>query len=159
MVAGVVASFTATVAIAAAGSKKVENGKYFDASGNPTYNSQPDGTVDWYTFNGFRRYHSECSGCHGANGERSNLAPSLNERVKIVSYKQFKETVMKGRRGDGLGRDMPSFSADRDVMCYLDDIYIYLRARSDNAVPPERPVKREKQTVAAKDQEKACIGP
>jgi len=26
---------------------------------------------------------------------------------------------------------MPSFGADRNVMCYLDDIYLYLRVRSD----------------------------
>ena len=26
---------------------------------------------------------------------------------------------------------MPSFGTDRNVMCYLDDIYVYLRARSD----------------------------
>ena len=47
---------------------KNEDGKYFDKDGNPTYNIKPDGTVDWYTYSGFRRYHSECHVCHGPDG-------------------------------------------------------------------------------------------
>ncbi len=35
---------------------KSEQGKYFDAKGDPTYNVGADGTVDWYTFSGYRRY-------------------------------------------------------------------------------------------------------
>ena len=35
-----------------------EDGKYFDAEGNPTYNVKADGTVDWYTYSGYRRYHA-----------------------------------------------------------------------------------------------------
>ena len=31
-----------------------EDGKYFDADGIPTFKVQ-DGTVDWYTFSGYRR--------------------------------------------------------------------------------------------------------
>jgi hypothetical protein len=37
---------------------KNEKGKYFDKAGNPTYKVSADGTVDWYTYSGFRRYHS-----------------------------------------------------------------------------------------------------
>ena len=39
---------------------KDENGKYLDKEGNPTYKIGSDGTVDWYTYSGFRRYHSDC---------------------------------------------------------------------------------------------------
>ena len=46
---------------------KSVDGKYFDAKGDPTYNVKPDGTVDFYTFSGYRRYHSECHVCHGPN--------------------------------------------------------------------------------------------
>ena len=45
-----------------------EDGKYFDADGTPTFKIQPDGTVDWYTFSGYRRYHSDCHVCHGPDG-------------------------------------------------------------------------------------------
>src|SRR5262249_8962477 len=47
---------------------KNEDGKYFDKQGNPTYKIQPDGTVDYYTYSGFVRYHSECHVCHGPDG-------------------------------------------------------------------------------------------
>jgi hypothetical protein len=36
------------------------DGKYLDKDGIPTYKIQADGTVDWYTYSGYRRYHSEC---------------------------------------------------------------------------------------------------
>jgi len=42
---------------------KSENGKYLDKEGNPTFKVAPDGTVDWYTYSGYRRYHSECHVC------------------------------------------------------------------------------------------------
>ena len=46
-----------------------EGGKYFTEDDVPTYNVAEDGTVDWYTFSGFRRYHAECHVCHGPDGE------------------------------------------------------------------------------------------
>ena len=33
---------------------KSEDGKYLDKDGNPTYKVAPDGTVDWYTYSGYR---------------------------------------------------------------------------------------------------------
>src|ERR1041385_8847885 len=35
---------------------KDEDGKYYDAQGNPTYKVADDKSVDWYTYSGFRRY-------------------------------------------------------------------------------------------------------
>ena len=54
-----------------------ENGRYFTADGVPTYNIAEDGTVDWLTYSGFRRYHAECHVCHGPDGEGSSYAPAL----------------------------------------------------------------------------------
>jgi len=34
---------------------KDEDGKYFDKAGDPTYKIGADGTVDWFTYSGFRR--------------------------------------------------------------------------------------------------------
>ncbi len=59
-----------------------EDGKYADKNGNPTYKISDDGTVDWYTYSGFRRYHSDCHVCHGPNGEGSSYAPALAESLK-----------------------------------------------------------------------------
>ena len=68
---------------------KDDNGKYADKQGDPTYNIQPDGTVDWYTFSGFRRYHSECHVCHGPDGEGSTYAPRSRNSLKTMSYAEF----------------------------------------------------------------------
>ncbi|TKA98650.1 MAG: c-type cytochrome, methanol metabolism-related, partial [Mesorhizobium sp.] len=50
---------------------KQEGGKYLDADGNPTYKIE-NGTVDWYTFSGYRRYHSDCHVCHGQDATGSS---------------------------------------------------------------------------------------
>jgi hypothetical protein len=34
---------------------KNDGGKYYDKEGNPTFKVQSDGTVDWFTYSGFRR--------------------------------------------------------------------------------------------------------
>src|SRR5690242_4208638 len=62
-----------------------EDGKYVDKEGNPTYKVQADGTVDWYTYSGYRRYHSECHVCHGPDGEGSTYAPALKTSLQTMS--------------------------------------------------------------------------
>jgi hypothetical protein len=49
--------------------QRVVRGKYYDKEGNPTFKVQSDGRVDWSTYSGFRRYHSDCHVCHGPDGE------------------------------------------------------------------------------------------
>jgi hypothetical protein len=44
------------------------------------------------------------------------------------------------------------------VMCYLNDIFTYLRARSDDAIVRGRPQKREDKPEEATQAEKACLG-
>ncbi|MGH7003177.1 MAG: hypothetical protein ACREIP_04445, partial [Alphaproteobacteria bacterium] len=39
---------------AAAAVASDDNGKYADAEGNPTFKIKEDGTVDWYTYSGYR---------------------------------------------------------------------------------------------------------
>ena len=77
--------------------KKEKDGKWETADGSPTYNITSDGTVDWYTFSGFRRYHSECHTCHGPDGEGSTYAPGLMESLKTMSYAEFMLVVASGR--------------------------------------------------------------
>jgi methanol metabolism-related c-type cytochrome len=146
----------AVVVTAAEGEKKVEDGKYSDANGTPTYNVAEDGTVDWYTYSGFRRYHSECHVCHGPDGLGSTYAPALTNSLKTMSYEDFGAIVANGRQnGNSV---MPAFGTNRNVMCYLDDIYVYLKARSDDKVARNRPPKRENQPQAAKEFENSCMG-
>ena len=41
-----------------------------------------NGVSDWYTFSGYKRYHSECHVCHGPDGLGSSFAPSLVDSQK-----------------------------------------------------------------------------
>lgn len=139
---------------------KEEDGKYFDAAGAPTYNIKPDGTVDWFTYSGYRRYHAECHVCHGPDGMGSTYAPALADSLKTMNYDQFQEVVVGGRQNVGGGNDkvMPSFGLNKNVMCYLDDLYVYLRARSTDAMGRVRPAKREDKTQGTTNAEKTCLG-
>lgn len=99
------------------------------------------GKVDFGTYNGFRRYHSMCHTCHGPDALGSSFGPSLVESLRTLTYSQFGSVVITGRTTNRAGTSyvMPSFAGNRDVMEYLDDIYAYLKARSDGALKRGRP--------------------
>lgn len=140
----------------------VENadGKYFDAEGYPTFNVAEDGTVDFHTFSGYRRYHAECQACHGPDGLGSTYAPSLVESVTAMSYEDFLGVVAGGRVNVGSSSQnvMPAFGTNPNVMCYLDDMYVYLRARAQGELPRGRPAKKEAKSEAFAEAEDACMG-
>jgi methanol metabolism-related c-type cytochrome len=137
-----------------------DSGKYRDKNGDPTYKVSADGTVDWYTYSGFRRYHSECHVCHGPDGEGSSYAPALANSLKTMSYAEVYGIVVGGKQDLGAGQEkvMPAFADNKNVMCYLDDIYIYLRARSQDAIPRGRPVKHEDKPAAFDEAQDKCMG-
>jgi methanol metabolism-related c-type cytochrome len=138
---------------------KEEDGKYLDKDGNPTYKIQPDGTVDWYTYSGYRRYTSECLRCHGPDGSGSSYAPALVDSLKSLSYNDFLGIVAAGKKEVNASQDlvMPSFGLDKNVMCYIDDIYVYLRARANGAVGRDRPPKHAEKPEAATKWEDSCM--
>jgi hypothetical protein len=43
-------------------------------------------------------------------------------------------------------------------MCFIDDLYVYLRARANNAIPGGRPPSHEDKPEAAKQSETSCTG-
>lgn len=136
-----------------------EGGKHFTEDDVPTYNVAEDGTVDWYTFSGFRRYHSECHVCHGPDGEGSSYAPALKVSAIDMDYYDFVDIVVNGRKQVGAASNsvMPAFGTNKNVMCYLDDIYIYLKARGTGDVARGRPAKKEKKSEIYKENENACM--
>lgn len=138
---------------------KEVDGKYFDGKGDPTFNVKPDGTIDWFTYSGYRRYHSECHVCHGPDGEGSTYAPALKDSLKRLNYAEYYGIVVGGKQtlGGGQEKVMPALGDNKNVMCYIDDIYIYLRARSANAVARGRPEKREDKPSQAAAAEQACL--
>jgi methanol metabolism-related c-type cytochrome len=139
---------------------KNEDGKYLDKEGNPTFKVGADGTVDWYTYSGYRRYHSECHVCHGPDGEGSTYAPGLKNSLKTMSYGDFVGVVASGRKNIGAGKEsvMPALGDNPNVACYMDDFFVYLRARANDAVGRVRPAKHEDKPPAAKQQEDSCVG-
>src|SRR5262245_34466190 len=145
---------------AAAAVASDENGKYADKEGNPTFNVKDDGTVDWYTYSGYRRFNSECHVCHGADGAGSSFAPALATSLKSISYADFISIVAGGRKNLSGGNEkvMPAFGDNKNVYCYMDDLYVYLRGRAVGDLPRGRPPKHEDKPPAAKEAEASCMG-
>lgn len=137
-----------------------EDGRYFTADDVPTFNVQPDGTVDWATYSGYRRYHAECHVCHGPDGEGSTYAPVLKKSAITLDYYDFVNIVTNGKQNVSASENlvMPAFGDNPNVMCYLDDIYVYLKARGMEAIPRGRPDKKVAKSDADHEAEKACLG-
>ncbi|HEX2841396.1 c-type cytochrome, methanol metabolism-related [Hyphomicrobium sp.] len=147
--------------------KKFEDGKWVLPDGTPTYNIQRDPAntdrvikVDWNTYSGWRRYHAECHVCHGPNAEGSSFAPALKDSLKTMTYEKFLQVVSSGQTRDVAGTKyvMPAFGDNKNVMCYIDDLYVYLRARSTDALPGGRlsADQRAEKPKEAVEAEKAC---
>lgn len=146
---------------AASAVAKSEDGKYFDKDGNPTYHIGPDGKVDWYTYSGYRRFNGTCEVCHGFDGSGSSFAPDLTQSLKHLTYDQFAQIVSSGKQDVNTAQSlvMPAFGDNKNVMCYLDDIYVYLRARADGVQPGGRPPSNEPKPKTAIQNENDCMGP
>jgi len=140
---------------------KVEEGKYFDAEGHPTFHITDAGKkFDWYTYSGYRRYHAECHVCHGPDGMGSTYAPALKDSLKHLSYEEF-IGILAGGKQDVSSSDqkvMPAFGDNKNVMCYSDDLYTYLKARADGAIGRVRPSDHEDKPETARKAEKECMG-
>ncbi len=120
------------------------------------------GKVDFGTYNGYRRYHNSCLRCHGPDALGSTRAPRLIDSLRGIDERQFFNIVKHGRIDGRIGaaaadkplasnsaagekRVMPAFGRDPNVMGYLDDIYAYVKARSDGAIGPGRPSRLPKE--------------
>jgi len=133
-----------------------EGGRYWTADDVPTFNVAADGTVDWLTFSGYRRYNSECIVCHGPDGEGSTYAPAIKNSAVQMGYYDFVGVVVNGRKnGNSV---MPHFGDNLNVMCYLDDIYVYLKARGVDAIPRGRPGSKEAKSDMIQEEENVCMG-
>jgi methanol metabolism-related c-type cytochrome len=136
------------------------DGRYRTKDGDPQFVVTKDYMVDWGTWNGFRRYHDACHVCHGPNALGSTFAPALADSLKTMDYNTFVATVSGGRTVNRAGTTyvMPAFGEDRNIMCYLDDIYTYIKSRSTGAMPPGRPNGREDISPEARQAANDCTG-
>ncbi|HET6307416.1 MAG TPA: c-type cytochrome, methanol metabolism-related [Rhodopila sp.] len=137
-----------------------EDGKYADKDGNPTYKVDKDGKVDFYSYIGFVRYSANCLQCHGPDGLGSTYAPSLVNSLKNLNYGDFMATVAGGKKDVSEAQQlvMPALGENKNVMCYIDAIYVYLRGRSTGAIGRGRPAAHEPKPDAFSKAEDACMG-
>lgn len=137
-----------------------QDGMWVDKNGTPTFKVTKDGTVDWYTYYGYLQYSANCLQCHGPDGLGSSYAPSLVDALKTLSYGDFLATVAQGKRNVSTSQNlvMPSFGTDKNVMCYINAIYVYLRARSDGAWGRGRPQKHAPLPKGFNKQVDSCMG-
>ena len=137
-----------------------DDGKYADKDGNPTFSVKPDGTVDYYTFAGYIRYTANCMQCHGPDGLGSSYGPALVNSLQHLNYGDFLATVAGGKKDVNAAQTlvMPTLGDNKNVMCYIDAIYIYLRARSDNEIGRGRPDKHDPKPAAFSKAEDECMG-
>ena len=86
--------------------------------------------VDSETMKGFRAWRAAaCDRCHGANQE-GLVGPSLVNSLKTLSKDDFVKTVTNGR----LDKGMQSFGNSPVVMDNINQLYAYLKGRSDGAI-------------------------
>ena len=96
-----------------------------------------DVKIDANTFEGWKNFRGGGGTCHGGAGQGGagpNLTVSLLEKVDKT---MFVETVTNGRNGTL----MRPFKINPRVMDNLDNIYTYLKARSDGVLGPENLIK------------------
>ncbi|HEY1932985.1 MAG TPA: c-type cytochrome, methanol metabolism-related [Acetobacteraceae bacterium] len=136
------------------------NGLWTDKDGAPTYNIGKDGTLDWGTFVGYLRYNDTCLRCHGPDGAGSSYAPDLTQALKQVNYAQFIADVAGGIKSVNTSQQlvMPAFAEDKNVMCFIQEIYSYLRARSDGVVGRGRPAKTAASPKGFDEASYKCLG-
>lgn len=137
----------------------MENGRWYNAEGIPVPKIEADGTVDYATFSGFRRYHAECHVCHGPDGEGSTYAPALKNSALTMDYYDYMEVVASGRQvvSSSSNQVMPAFGTNRNVWCYVDDIWVYLVAHGTEQIGRGRPAKRADKSPEFTAQEDSCM--
>ena len=90
--------------------------------------------VDANTLAGWKTWRAmACERCHGAKQE-GLVGPSLIDGMKNLSKDEFKKTVLEGRPGTV----MAPFKEAKTVVDNIDNLYAYLKGRSDGAIKPGR---------------------
>ena len=112
--------------------------------------------ASWAEFSGYKRYHANCSTCHGPDGLGGTFAPNLTASLKALDHDAFLNTVVNGKQDTGLA--MPAFGTNPNVMCYVEDIYAYLKARSEGRLDRGRPDPQPVKPADVAAAENACMG-
>jgi mono/diheme cytochrome c family protein len=103
------------------------------------YHQAPRDTVDEATYDGWKQFNLNCARCHGEDVMGTTIAPHLILSLKpdgpINTKELFMQTVCAGRPAKG----MPAWCALGLDMGKIQDIYAYVKGRSDAKIGPGRP--------------------
>ncbi len=127
-----------------------------------------DGKVDIYTHVGWKVFNMNRYSCHGVDAVKTDIAPDLLESLKSMSKNQFitkvltsyritvganriigedrtalrdaiMTKVLKNERAEEGEIIMPAWSRSPYVEPHVEDLYAYLKARSDGAIAAGEP--------------------
>jgi hypothetical protein len=107
------------------------------------YHQAPRDTVSQAVYNGWKQFNLNCARCHGEDVQGTTIAPHLIVSLKpngpINSKELFVQTVCAGRPEKG----MPSWCALGLDMGKINEIYEYVKGRSDAKISPGRPAVKQ----------------
>jgi len=103
------------------------------------YHQAPRDTVSQTVYSGWKQYNLNCARCHGEDASGTTIAPHLIVSLKpdgpINTKELFVQTVCAGRPAKG----MPAWCALGLEMDKINDIYEYVKGRSEAKISPGRP--------------------
>ena len=103
------------------------------------YHQAPRDTVEQATYDGWKQFNLNCARCHGEDALGTTIAPHLIMSLKpdgpINTKELFVQTVCAGRPAKG----MPAWCALGLGLDKINDIYLYVKGRSDAKISPGRP--------------------
>jgi len=107
------------------------------------YHTAPLDTVPQQVYDGWKQFNLNCARCHGEDAQGTTIAPHLIVSLKpdgpINTKELFIQTVCAGRPEKG----MPAWCALGLDMEKINQIYDYVKGRSDAKIGPGRPAVRE----------------
>jgi mono/diheme cytochrome c family protein len=103
------------------------------------YHQAPRDTVSQEVYDGWKQFNLNCARCHGEDVSGTTIAPHLIVSLKpdgpINTKELFVQTVCAGRPAKG----MPAWCTLGLDMDKINDIYQYVKGRSDAKISPGRP--------------------
>jgi len=107
------------------------------------WHQAPRDTVSQEVYDGWKQYNLNCARCHGEDVLGSTIAPHLVMSMKpdgpINTQEAFVQVVCAGRPEKG----MPSWCALGMEPAKINQIYAYVKGRSEGKIGPGRPAVRE----------------
>lgn len=114
-----------------------------DAPLRDAYHQAPKDTVDQATYDGWKQYNLNCARCHGEDVLGTTIAPHLIVSLKpdgpINTQELFVQVVCAGRPARG----MPAWCSLGMAPATINQIYSYVKGRSEAKIGPGRPARKE----------------